>query len=66
MNTINGVFQSSISKFKTLSAAVDYKNHPHLRNCNKEIFLGDDELFWIVFGQDINKLKEANYSIAIY
>ncbi|MEZ8201665.1 MULTISPECIES: hypothetical protein [Vibrio] len=63
MQTINGVYQSSIWKFSqhNREMAMEYDNQTNLRGHRYGIFHGDDGKYWVVSGRDIRRLREAGY-----
>lgn len=63
MQTINGVYQSSIWKFSqhNRDMAMEYKHKRTVRGHHFGIFHGDDERFWVVSGRDIKRLRDAGY-----
>ncbi|MGI2002023.1 hypothetical protein [Shewanella frigidimarina] len=63
METINGVYPSSIWKFSLHNRpmAMEYKYKRTVRGHHYGIFHGDDERFWVVSGRDIKRLRDAGY-----
>jgi hypothetical protein len=60
-NRINGVFQSSISKFNNFETALSLVEERHPQGYRRAMFHGDEGLYWVVSGRDIKKLTEAQY-----
>lgn len=59
--TISGVFNSSISRYSSRINAMKYKFKRTIKGHMYGIFHGDDNLFWVVSGRDIKKLRDAGY-----